>query len=421
MEDTKKFDQMFNSDNNFTFNDSQPTKKQFNIPSQNNSQQEIQFNAPPFQKNIDVPSFQNNVQTFNIPPPQQGNKDDIVKQIANVQDTLKKMKKEIKKMVDTRIKKYLQEFEDKNNICTTVPEKVTAKEFKCVDENTQPNGQFNLFNTQFQPFPISNPTDPQYVPPQPFLPFASFSPPTTQPTTQPLSPPHQPTTQPIASPVPPIPPTQTNSKPFLELTYEGEPPSDDKNPINAANNLINELKKNQQKASFGTKPNLTVDLPPVLVNSSDPNANTLVTYLLNALKSVFQKPTTPSYNDKHTKDEVIADVTFNADILDLKKNNPNSNNDPHKCCMINLNMPVIHTAESKAHTNHHKNDYSDHHSNHHHHNHSTFERTQDTDVLNLQSEDVFSNNGTCFGHASSDEAFGLGYSTTFFDDIKSKT
>ena len=104
MEDTKKFDQMFNSDNNFTFNDSQPTKKQFNIPSQNNSQQEIQFNAPPFQKNIDVPSFQNNVQTFNIPPPQQGNKDDIVKQIANVQDTLKKMKKEIKKMVDTRIK-----------------------------------------------------------------------------------------------------------------------------------------------------------------------------------------------------------------------------------------------------------------------------------------------------------------------------
>ena len=68
MEDTKKFDQMFNSDNNFAFNDSQSTKKQFNIPSQNNSQQEIQFQTLPFQKNIDVPPFQNNVQTFNIPP-----------------------------------------------------------------------------------------------------------------------------------------------------------------------------------------------------------------------------------------------------------------------------------------------------------------------------------------------------------------
>ena len=104
----------------------------------------------------------------------------------------------------------------------------------------------------------------------------------------------------------------------------------------------------KEKVSFG-KPELTnlkIDLPSVIVNSNDKTVNSIASYILNALKSLVKEPESSSSTKK--PEDIVADVTLNADILELNKANAVKNTDlPHKCCMINVNIPVINTTQPK--------------------------------------------------------------------------
>ena len=106
--------------------------------------------------------------------------------------------------------------------------------------------------------------------------------------------------------------------------------------------------------AFGSeKPNLTVDLPSVLVNSSDSNSKSLVSYLMKMLQSLSpqQNSVLPPNTKQH--EEIIADCTLNADLLEFQKKNLVSTNfektkhvDADKCCNININ--VINTNNNKT-------------------------------------------------------------------------
>ena len=100
--------------------------------------------------------------------------------------------------------------------------------------------------------------------------------------------------------------------------------------------------------SFG-KPeliNLKIDLPSVIVNSNDKTVNSIASYILNALKSLMKEPESSSTKKP---EDIVADVMLNADILELNKANTVKNTDlPHKCCMINVNTPVINTSQRRT-------------------------------------------------------------------------
>ena len=154
--------------------------------------------------------------------------------------------------------------------------------------------------------------------------------------------------------------------------------------------------------SFG-KPELTnlkIDLPSVIVNSNDKTVNSIASYILNALKSLMKEPENSS--TKKQSDDIVADVTLNADILELNKANIPKNTDiPHKCCMINVNIPVINTTQPKneAADKIYSNDKSP----------KNYTSTRSKRKKGCS-------NGTCFGTVVPEE-YGNDIASTFFDDI----
>ena len=158
----------------------------------------------------------------------------------------------------------------------------------------------------------------------------------------------------------------------------------------------------KEKVSFG-KPELTnlkIDLPSVIVNSNDKTVNSIASYILNALKSLVKEPESSSSTKK--PEDIVADVTLNADILELNKANAVKNTDlPHKCCMINVNIPVINTTQPK-------NEASD--------KIDSTDKSPKNYTSTRSKRKKGCSNGTCFGSVALEE-YGNDIASTFFDDI----
>ena len=165
---------------------------------------------------------------------------------------------------------------------------------------------------------------------------------------------------------------------------------------------IEDENTNKEKVSFG-KPELTnskIDLPSVIVNSNDKTVNSIASYILNALKSLMKEPENSS--TKKQSDDIVADVTLNADILELNKANIPKNTDiPHKCCMINVNIPVINTTQPKNETS--DKIYSN-------------DKSPKNYTSTRSKRKKGCSNGTCFGTVVPEE-YGNDIASTFFDDI----
>ena len=268
----------------------------------------------------------------------------ILNEIQKLNENMKVFKKQIDKRIDERIQYYIEEAQEKILLHKKKPKEETVS-FVCPEENEKDSVPVSIMKKE-----------------------------------EPKKPEEAPVVKKAEEPKKQEQEKKTDAtKPFQKIEDDN---------ADAAT---------KEKVSFG-KPELTnlkIDLPSVIVNSNDKTVNSIASYILNALKSLVKEPESSSTKKP---EDIVADVTLNADILELNKANTVKNTDlPHKCCMINVNIPVINTSQPK-------NEASD----------KIDSPKNYTSTRSRRKKGC--SNGTCFGSLVAEEEYGNDIASTFFDD-----
>ena len=273
----------------------------------------------------------------------------ILNEIQKLNENMKILKKQIDKRIDERIQYYIEEAQEKILLHKKKPKEETVS-FVCPEENEKDSVPVSIMKKE-----------------------------------EPKKPEEAPVVKKAEEPKKQEEEKKTDAtKPFQKIEDDN---------ADAAT---------KEKVSFG-KPELTnlkIDLPSVIVNSNDKTVNSIASYILNALKSLVKEPESSSSTKK--PEDIVADVTLNADILELNKANAVKNTDlPHKCCMINVNIPVINTTQPK-------NEASD--------KIDSTDKSPKNYTSTRSKRKKGCSNGTCFGSVALEE-YGNDIASTFFDDI----
>ena len=187
-------------------------------------------------------------------------------------------------------------------------------------------------------------------------------------------------------------------------------------PDHMAEHTAESKAESKAEVKFGigesSKPKLTLNLPPVVLNGKEEgNTNSVLTYLYNLLQNVVPQNKGSNDTNVQTNEEIIGECSLNANLLELQKTKAQD----HRCCMINVNVPIM--PQHQPNCNNTKTE-------------KPSSPINEGNAFDIRNKSVFHHHGdshkngfefkksmdTCFGHES-DEAYGFTNSAAFFDDI----